>query len=125
VMATEQVKTAGAPARIALVPDRSELRAGGADLSFVTVQVLDRAGVAVPTADLLIRLRVAGAARIAGVDNGDEISHAPFNADRVKLFNGKALVIVRAGERAGTATLTAEADGLEPASVRFELGPGR
>ena len=125
VMATEEVKTAGAPARIALVPDRSELRAGGADLSFVTVQVLDRAGVAVPTADLLIRLRVAGAARIAGVDNGDEISHAPFNADRVKLFNGKALVIVRAGERAGTATLTAEADGLEPASVRFELGPGR
>jgi len=125
VMATEQVKTAGAPARIALVPDRSELRAGGADLSFVTVQVLDRAGVAVPTADLLIRLRVAGAARIAGVDNGDEISHAPFNADRVKLFNGKALVIVRAGERAGTATLTAEADGLEPASVRFELGSGR
>ena len=125
VMATEEVKTAGAPARIALVPDRLELRAGGADLSFVTVEVLDRAGVAVPTADLLIRLRVAGAARIAGVDNGDEISHAPFNADRVKLFNGKALVIVRAGERAGTATLTAEADGLEPASVRFELGSGR
>ena len=125
VMATEEVKTAGAPARIALVPDRSELRAGGADLSFVTVQVLDRAGVAVPTADHLIRFRLAGDARIAGVDNGDQISHAPFNGDRVKLFNGKALVIVRAGERAGTATLTAEADGLEPASVRFELGPGR
>jgi len=87
--------------------------------------VLDRAGVAVPTADHLIRFRLAGDARIAGVDNGDQISHAPFNGDRVKLFNGKALVIVRAGERAGTATLTAEADGLEPASVRFELGPGR
>jgi hypothetical protein len=43
----------------------------------------------------------------------------------VRLFNGKALVIIRAGERTGTATLTAEADGLEPASVRFELGPGR
>jgi len=125
VMATEQVKTAGAPVRIALVPDRSQLRAGGADLSFVTVQVLDRAGVAVPTADLLVRFRLAGDARIAGVDNGDQISHAPFKADRVKLFNGKALVIVRARERAGTATLRAEADGLEPASVRFELGPGR
>jgi len=87
--------------------------------------VLDRAGVAVPTADQLVRFQVSGAARIAGVDNGDQISHAPFQADRVQLFNGKALVIVRAGERGGTATLTAEAEGLESARVRIELGARR
>jgi len=125
VMATEDVKTAGAPVRIALAPDRSELSADGADLSFVTVQLLDRAGVAVPTADQLVRLRVSGAARIVGVDNGDQISHASFKADRVRLFNGKALVIVRAGERAGTATLTAEGEGLEPATSRIVLHAGR
>jgi len=125
LMATQEVKTAGAPARIALAPDRSRLHADGNDLSFVTVSVLDRAGVPVPTADHLIRLRLAGGARIAGVDNGDQVSHAPFQADRVQLFNGKALVIVRAGERAGTATLTAEVEGLESASVRIQLGARR
>src|SRR2546426_870306 len=125
VMATQQVRTAGAPARIALAPDRSRLHADGDDLSFVTVTVLDRAGVPVPTADHLIRFQLAGDARIAGVDNGDQISHAPFKADRVRLFNGKALVIVRAGERAGTATLTAQAEGLAPATVRIALGAGR
>ncbi|OLC39685.1 MAG: glycoside hydrolase [Candidatus Rokubacteria bacterium 13_1_40CM_4_69_5] len=125
VMATQQVRTAGAPARIALAPDRSRLHADGDDLSFVTVTVLDRAGVPVPTADHLIRFQLAGDARIAGVDNGDQISHAPFKADRVRLFNGKALVIVRAGERAGTATLTAQAEGFAPATVRIALGAGR
>jgi len=120
VMATEEVKTAGAPARIALVPDRTRIRADGEDLSFVTVSVLDRAGIPVPTADHVVRFRVGGDARIVGVDNGDQVSHAPFKADRVRLFNGKALVIVRAGERPGTAALTAEADGLEPVTVRIE-----
>jgi len=122
VIATDEAKTAGAPARVALVPDRASLRADGNDLSFVTVTVLDRAGVAVPTADQLIHFGLEGDARIAGVDNGDQISHAPFTADAVRLFNGKALVIIRAGEKPGTATLRADAGGLEPASVRLELG---
>jgi beta-galactosidase len=120
VTVTREVRTAGAPVRIALAPDRSRLRADRDDLSFVTVTVLDRAGVPVPTADHWVRFRVTGGARIAGVDNGDQVSHASFQADSVNLFNGKALVIVRAGERTGSATLTATAPGLEPASVRIE-----
>src|SRR5436189_1668482 len=115
VTATQEVKTAGAPARLAIAPDRAAIRADGADLSFVTVTVLDRAGIAVPTAGQLVRFRLAGDARIVAVDNGDQISHARFQGDRVQLFNGKALVIIRAGARAGAVTLTAAAEGLEPA----------
>ena len=72
-------------------------------------------------ASTLVRLRLAGDVRIVAVDNGDQISHAPFQADRVQLFNGKALVIIRAGARAGAATLTAEAQGFAPASVRVVM----
>src|SRR2546427_4670210 len=108
VMATAEVKTAGAPARIALAPDRAAIRADGADLSFVTVTVLDRAGTAVPTTDQLVRLRLAGDGRIVAVDNGDQISPAPFQADPVKLFTGKALAIIRAGAQGGASTPTAE-----------------
>src|SRR6266699_2484149 len=121
VVATQEVKTAGVPARVALAPDRGTIHADGNDLSFVTVTVEDSAGVPVPTGETLVRFRVAGDARIAGVDNGDQISHAPFKADRVRLFNGKALVMVRAGERRGTVTLTAEAEGLALATARVEL----
>jgi len=127
VVATQEVKTAGVPARVALAPDRGTIHADGNDLSFVTVTVEDSAGVPVPTAEPLVRFRVAGDGRIVGVDNGDQISHEPFQADHVRLFNGKALVIVRAGERPGTVTLTAEGDGLGcgiPKVVLASIKPG-
>jgi beta-galactosidase len=122
VATTAEVKTAGAPTRIALTPDRPRIRADGDDLSFVTVTVQDRAGLAVPTAEPLIRFRVPGGARIMGVDNGDQISHTSLQAREVRLYNGQALVIIRAGKAAGTATLTAEGDGVAPAttSIRME-----
>lgn len=121
VVATEEVKTAGVPARVALAPDRTTIHADGSDLSFVTVTVLDSAGVEVPTAEPLIRFGVEGDARIEGVDNGDQVSHESFKADHVPLFEGKALVIIRAGRAPGTVTLTARADGLAPATLRLRL----
>jgi len=123
VWVTAEVKTAGAPARVALVPDRARIRADGEDLSFVTVRVEDRAGVEVPAAEPLIRFRVSGPAQIVGVDNGDQISHTSFQAKQVRLFNGKAVVIIRSNGRPGTATLTAEADGggVAPATVRIDV----
>lgn len=121
VVATEEVKTAGVPARVALAPDRTTIHADGSDLSFVTVTVLDSAGVEVPTAEPLIRFGVEGDARIEGVDNGDQVSHESFKTDHVRLFEGKALVIIRAGRAPGTVTLTARADGLAPATLRLRL----
>jgi beta-galactosidase len=121
VWATAEVKTAGPPARVVLAPDHMAIRSDGKDLSFVTVTVADSAGTPVPTAEPEIRFRITGDGRIAGVDNGDQISHTPFQADQIKLFNGMALVIVRSGQTPGMVTLTASAGGLEPASTTIEL----
>jgi beta-galactosidase len=118
--ATAEVKTAGPPAQVVLAPDHNAIRADGKDLSFVTATVSDSLGIPVPTAELQIRLQLTGDAQIAGVDNGDQISHAPFQADQVRLFNGKALVIIRSGRTAGTVTLTATAAGLAPATAHLE-----
>jgi beta-galactosidase len=117
VTATDEVKTAGAPTRITLSSDRTSLSANGDDLSFVTVTVLDSAGVAAPNAEPMIRFRITGAARIVAVDNGDAMSHTSFQAHHVRLFNGKALVIIRAGSTPGSATVTAESDELRPATL--------
>src|SRR5262249_25889887 len=43
-VAEDAVKTAGAPARVRLIPDRSTIQADGDDLSFVTVRVEDQNG---------------------------------------------------------------------------------
>jgi beta-galactosidase len=122
---TREVRTTGPAVRVVLTPDRSTIRADGKDLSFVTVTVVDSHGAAVPNAEPMIHLSLAGNAKIAGVDNGDQVSHTRFQSDSIKLFAGKALVIVRAGRGAGTVALTANSDALQPGSVRIRLRPPR
>lgn len=110
---TQEIKTAGKPARIELEADRKVIKADGTDLSFVTVRVLDAKGNPVPDADNLINFSVTGDAAIAGVDNGYQASMEPFKAHYRKLYNGKCLVIVQAGETNGAITLEASGDGLK------------
>ena len=121
VVLTREIHTAGAPAKIELIADRKNIKADGKDLSFITVRILDKDGNLVPNADNMVNFKLNGGAFIAGVDNGDEVSHDPFKADYRKAFNGLALAIVQAKEKAGSVTFTATSAGLKPASVVLEL----
>ena len=117
-VASAEVKTAGAAARVVLAPDRTKIRADGEDLSFVTVRVEDGDGNLVPGADNLVKFAVEGPGRIAAVDNGNAASLEPFQADQRRAFSGLALLIVRSkrGER-GEARVSATSDGLAGAVV--------
>jgi beta-galactosidase len=116
--ATDTMKTAGEPAGLALSADRSTIRNDGLDLSFITVRILDRAGVTVPRADDRITFEVDGPGEIVATDNGDPTSFEPFQGHERKAFNGLALVIVRARPgQAGTIRLSAESGSLEKASL--------
>ena len=117
VVLTTEVRTAGVPAQIVLVPDRRTIKADGTDLSFVTVKVVDRNGTVVPAADNLIKFDVSGQGSVAGVGNGNQISHEPFKASQRKAFNGMAVAIVQAKRRSGRIVLKATADNLTSASV--------
>lgn len=117
VVLTKEVRTAEAPAKIVLVPDRQAIKADGTDLSFVTVKVVDKNGTLVPMADNLIKFDVIGQGSITGVDNGNQISHESHKASQRKAFHGMALAIVQAKPKAGRIVLKATADNLAPATV--------
>jgi len=118
VVAREEVRTAGAPARISLSADRPVIQADGDDLSFVTVRVEDEGGNLCPLADNLVSFRVSGAGRIEAVDNGNAATVEPFHADHRKAFNGLALLIVRSKSGAsGPIAVAASGDGLAAGHV--------
>jgi beta-galactosidase len=54
---------------------------------------------------------------IAGVDNGNQISHESFKAKQRKAFHGMALAIVQTKQKPGRIILKASSAGLPPASV--------
>ncbi len=117
---TSEVKTAGKPAKIVLAADRKAINADGRDLSFITVKILDKEGLAVPYADNLVRFSISGTGKIAGVDNGLQTSTESFQADQRKAFHGLCLVVVQSDEQPGQITLQAESDNLESASIIIE-----
>lgn len=114
---SKEVKTAGAPARLILKADRSLIKADGKDLSFVTTTIVDKNGNTVPTANNLVQFKIAGEGFIAGVDSGDPVSHESLKGDSHTALNGLALAILQSNGRKGRITLTASAEGLQPATI--------
>lgn len=118
---TREVRTAGKAARIILEADRNAFGAG-ADLSFVTVKVIDDNGIVVPDASNLVKFEIAGdAAKIIGVDNGDPVSHESFIANERKAFHGLALAVLKSQGKKGTVQLTATAPDLEQATITIQI----
>jgi len=115
--------TAGNPARLRLVADRTTLQAGGQDLSFVAVEAVDADGRFQPNVDQEVQLAISGPGVIAAVGNGDGKDENPYQGDRRNLFQGRALVVVRTQAQSGTIQLTAKTAGLAENVLRLEVKP--
>lgn len=111
------LRTAGKAARIRLTPDRTTISANGQDLSFVAIEVVDEEGRWQPNADPQIKFSISGPGIIAGLDNGDFNNEDPYQGDRRKAYQGRALVVVRSTHDAGEIKLGAAAPGLPTVST--------
>lgn len=117
------VKTTGEEAKLAAAADRTEIKADGKDLSYITVDVTDAQGNIVPDADDRVTFAVEGDGELVGVDNGSSPDHDSYKADNRKAFSGKLVAIIKSTKNAGNITVTATADGLEPAVVEITTTP--
>jgi len=115
---TYRVVTAGEPAQIRLSVDRSEIKAEPSDVAHVTVEILDKDGNLVPTADNLVQFEVEGA-KIIGVESGNMRDLSSPKANERKAFNGLCLAIVQA-EKPGKITVKAVSEGLTSASLTIK-----
>ena len=115
--ASQEIHTAGEPAQIRLTPDRRTIKSNGTDLSFVTVEILDKDGNLCPNADNLVQFETSGNGFIAGVDNGSPISLERFKDNKRKAFYGKCLVVLQNNGKKGKIALKATSEGLKDAHI--------
>ena len=119
--AADAVKTAGAPARIALHAEAPEVLADGRNLAFVEADITDQDGVPVPRAGNRLKFSVSGPAEIVATVNGDATSQAAFQSPACDAFNGKCLVILRPKSGAtGPAAVHATSDGLQASDTTVQ-----
>jgi len=119
VVATDQMRTAGAAARVAMSADRSTVNADGRDLVFITGDVVDANGAIVPTAENSVSFSVSGPGQLVGVDNGNPIDTTSYKGTSRKAFSGKVLAIVRSTGAAGSIVISGSSSGLtiDPVTV--------
>ena len=116
-VASSALVTAGEAARLRLSVDRSAIEADGQDLAFVAVEAVDASGRLQPNAAHDVTFGIAGPGSIVAVGSGDSTSDEPNVGVRRRLFEGRALVVVRASDVAGRVTLEATAPGLAGATA--------
>ena len=106
----QTLRTAGRPSAMKLdvwtQGGGQQLRADGEDLAYVTVSLVDKRGVDVPTATDQLSFEVKGAGKFRGVCNGDATSTEVFTNPTMRLFAGKLVVTVQAGQKPGKLQFT-------------------
>lgn len=111
------LETAGDPAAIRLEADRTEIRRGADDLSYLTVSIVDGEGRPCPHADRDVLFSIRGAGVLAAVGSGDPVSPEPYRGNRRRTFRGRCLAVVLSAAEPGDIRLAAMADGLPPAEA--------
>ena len=115
------VTTAGAPAAIRLTADRDRLTAAGADdLSFILCEVVDHAGNVCPLAEDTLTVAVDGVGTFVAGDNGNPLSLESFQAPVVRVFHGKAMLIVRTNGQKGAINVQVTAQNLPLAALQLQ-----
>ena len=95
------LNTAGEPACLRLTADRSVITANGQDLSFVTVEVVDRKGNVCPDAAIPCEAIVKGQGQLMAFASADLKDCEPYTSPRVTTWHGRALLVVRSTEKKG------------------------
>jgi beta-galactosidase len=118
---TDEVQTAGAPSKIVLTTDRTEISADGEDLSYIKIAIVDQEGRICPNAENLVKFKIEGEGVIAGVGNGNPISHEYFKAYERKAFHGLCQAVVQSKGEQGIIRLSAESEGLQASQVLIQV----
>ncbi|MFK7981939.1 MAG: glycoside hydrolase family 2 TIM barrel-domain containing protein [Saprospiraceae bacterium] len=102
------IQTTEKASQLRLTPDRNIIHADGQDLSYVLIEGLSADGNVDPLAMNEISLTVKGNGSMIGLGNGNPQSFVPFQSNKVKLFYGKAVVIIKSNKTAGEVSIIAK-----------------
>ena len=97
--------TKGEPASLRLTPDRRVITADGQDLSFITVEVVDKYGWPCPDAAIPCEASVKGEGSLLAFASADLKDREPYTSSKVTTWKGRALLVVRSTEKKGKAQI--------------------
>ena len=119
-VARHQLETTGKAIKLIAEPDNSNWKADGQDLQHIRITAVDAKGRRVLLAADELRFSVDGDAHIVAVSNGDITSDELNVTDHRRLWQGSALVILRAGQWPSRITLHTTSQNFKPVITKLE-----
>jgi len=118
-----ELRSAGATFRLRVTPDTTALRANGQDLSFISIELVDDQGVVHAAADRDVAVTVDGeSAVLAAVGSANPRPARLYDSEVTETWYGRALAVVRAGQRPGEVTVTVKSEGADPVRLSLAIG---
>ena len=119
-VAHHQIQTSGKAVRLSALADNIEWKADGMDLMHVRLEAIDSKGRRVPMAQDELTFEVEGDAQIVAVTNGDINSDELNVQNHRRMWNGSAMVILRAGRNPSKVVLRTKANGYKTITTKLE-----
>lgn len=119
-VAHHQIQTSGKAVRLSALADNIEWKADGMDLMHVRLEAIDSKGRRVPMAQDELTFEIEGNAQIVAVTNGDINSDELNVQNHRRLWNGSAMVILRAGRNPSKVVLRTKANGYKTITTKLE-----
>lgn len=117
--AEDTLTTTGSVHAIMLEPDRRELRADGMDLCYVGITLADKDGRRVYGEDRELSAFLNGPGTLAGFGSNNPCTQENFGTGRRVTWNGRAMLVLRAGHEPGVLDLTVSAPGMSTQLLRI------
>jgi beta-galactosidase len=113
----------GDSAKVALYPENTVAAADGKEILFLQIGTVDVQGRIVENACDRVTVKVSGAGRLVGLDNGDSTDFDSYKGTSRRLFNGKLLAMIQTKTEPGEIVVKVEAPGLEGAELVYSSVP--
>lgn len=112
------LRSANGARRLVVAPDRAEIVAGDADLSFVDIDIVDEHGTRATDAETELEVHLEGPGHLQGFGSAAPWTEESYLGRRHRAFRGHALAVVRP-TGPGTVAVTVRAAGVGQGSARI------
>ena len=119
-VATHRIETTTEAKKLVLTPDNETWKADGQDLMHIRITAVDSKNRRSWAANQKLEFSVEGDAEIVAVDNGNINSDELHVGNMRSLYNGSALVILRAGCKPSSIKFTVKGEGYKTQSLKLK-----
>ena len=120
-VASYELKTTGSPVTISARSDKKSLKADRQDLAHVFMNICDKEGNTVYSADNEITCEITGPARLLGMEDSNPSNIEDYKDSKQHAYHGKLVIYLQSTDKTGKVTVTLTSMGLESTIMQLEV----